>query len=135
MGNCLVLGLTLTDDRHYHTEVAMAKYVLPVLFMVVIAVVLTSGCYSAKEPLVVIGDLPGSNSSANDDSNTSGTATESDQVHSLRKQLANANKKCRDLEADKEELKHKLKQCEKKVDNLEEEIKDLQNEIKDLRKR
>jgi peptidoglycan hydrolase CwlO-like protein len=116
-------------------EVTMAKYVVPMSFMVVIAIFLTSGCYSAKEPLVVIGDLPGSNSSANDGSNTSGTATESDQVHNLRRQLANANKKCRDLEADKEELKHKLKQCENRIDNLENNIEDLQDEIKDLRKK
>jgi len=116
-------------------EVTMAKYVLPMLFMVVIAIFLTSGCYSAKEPLVVIGDMPGSGSSANDDSNTSTTATESDQVHNLRTRLANANKKCRDLEADKEELKHKLKQCEKHIDSLESTIEDMQDEMKDLRKR
>lgn len=113
----------------------MAKYVLPMLFMAVIAIFLTSGCYSAKEPLVVIGDLPGS-SSASDDSSTSTSApTESDQVHNLRTRLANANKKNRDLEADKEELKHKLKQCENHIDNLENNIEDLQDEIKDLRKK
>jgi peptidoglycan hydrolase CwlO-like protein len=113
----------------------MAKYVLSMLFIAAIAISLTAGCYSAKEPLVVIGDLPGSGSSASSDSSTSTSTagTESDQVHNLRRQLANANKKCRDLENDKEELKDKLKQCEKRIDSLEDNIENMQDEMKKLR--
>ena len=107
----------------------MAKYVLPILFLAAIATCLISGCYNADEPLVVIGDLPGSSSSAG----TSTTTSESDQVHSLRRQLANSNKKCRDLEEDKQKLKGKLKKAEKRIDRLDEDIVDLKDEIKDLK--
>ncbi len=114
----------------------MAKYVLPMLFIAVIASsALISGCYNADEPLVVIGDMPGSSSSnTSNDSNYSTSTSESDQVHSLRRQLANSNKKCRDLEEDKDELKDKLKKAEKRIDRLEDDIEDLEDKIKDLRK-
>jgi hypothetical protein len=72
VGSPLFLEVSLTDGLHYHTEVIfMAKYVVSMLFITIIAIFLTSGCYSGKGPLVVIGDTKGNSSSADDDSNTS----------------------------------------------------------------
>lgn len=67
----------LTDGRHYYTEVTMAKYVLSMLFITIIAIFLASGCYSGKGPLLVIGDTQGSSSSEDDDSDTSTSDTDS----------------------------------------------------------
>jgi len=78
VGGPLFLEVPLTDGLHYHTEVIfMAKYVVSMLFITIIAIFLTSGCYSGKGPLLVIGDTQGSSSSADDDSNTSTTDKDS----------------------------------------------------------
>ena len=99
----------------------------------VAAVVLVTGCFQPKEPLVQIDTSGFGNSSSRPDTRVK--STDSEEVTALKQRVAQLERQLADAREDADMEKARRKAADKKVDRLEDQVEDLSDQIKDLRKR